>query len=518
MSSTRRRGFFVDSAVSHSAPATQPATKPPHSALRISLVLALLLAGIGGALADHLIARPGPAAGPPALGAAIVPAAAESSAWYCTGGTPGSGSTGLETLQLLNTSDRSTTATVGAVSDTGVEGSESVAVPARAQVDEAPGELVKGAFVAATVKVAGGAVLVTETVAGPLGWSEAPCSRSTASSWYFASGSTVHGGTLAVSLYNPTTTVAVVDMTFVTPSGIAQPQPFEGIVIAPGDLAVEEVDRYVQDARSVSTIVTVRTGSVVAAALQAVSSDGVHGLSLRLGSPQLFLHWAVPRSIDVTGGQTAVTIFNPSRVAEKVQVHVEPYRSPPATFTQTVGPLTAWVLETSADGRIPVGIPFLATVGVISAGSGVVVDRSVVAPWSFGAPQFGAGSALGIGPGDLATTAGVFTGPGTGAQPAVMGSAIGALDLYNPGTGSLDATVWALGPSGLMRVAAANVRPGHALSLSASGSSGVRRASRLGPLGPSPLVVTATEPVLVLEDLTPGATAGVVSLAAAVGG
>ena len=247
----------------------------------------ILVAAVGGGVADRLVHRPAAVPAPVQPVSSVAPTSVESSVWYCAGGTPAAGSVAEANLQVVNTTARAVATILERGQRHRRERSIPVTVPPYGQVTEVPGALVAGNFVAATVEVDGGGVLVTQSVASAMGWSEAPCSRSIAAAWYFASGSTVNGGTLAVALYNPTTTEAVVDMTFVTPSGIAEPQPFEGIVVPPGSLAVEEVDRYVQDARSVSTIVTARTGAVVATALQEVSAGGSRGLSLRLGSPDL---------------------------------------------------------------------------------------------------------------------------------------------------------------------------------------------------------------------------------------
>jgi hypothetical protein len=504
--------FFEDAEVAVTRRALARARSgPPRVPYRVVLIVVLVTALVGGELVDHLVHRPVPARTPTPLDA-IAPTDVESSAWYCAGGTSATGSTAQVSLQLLNTTGHPVQVTLSAVSSAGERASEAVTVPARDQIAEVPGALVKGAFVAATVEVAGGGILVAETVDGPLGWSTTSCSRSTATSWYFAAGSTVNGGTLAVSLYNPTTTVAVVDMTFATPSGVEQPQPFEGIVVAPGSLAVEQIDRYVQDASSVSTIVSARTGSVVAAALQTVSSGGSQGLSVRLGVPTPARVWTVPRAIDLTGGLTVLSIFNPTTQNERVVVTVRPFHSPVATFSEVVAPTTTWVLETTGVNRIPDGIPFVARVRVAGRGSGVIVDQSEDAPRSFGGPQFGAATALRASSGARTE---VLPSPGTGADPAVPGAGVATLDLLNPGAHHLMARVWALRGTGLVPVAAVRVAAGGTLSLAATASTGVERAIELGQLGRVALMVRATSPVLVVENLAPAATVGVVSLTAA---
>ncbi len=504
--------FFEDAGLPDAGSGRGPA-RPGRVPYRAVLVVVLVAALVGGELADHLVHRPS-ARRPATPLAAIAPSTVESSAWYCAGGTSEGGSTAAATLQLLNTTDRPARATLSAVSDTGRHASEPVTVPPRAQVAEVPGSLVGGNFVAATVELAQGGVLVTETVDGPLGWSATSCSRSTATSWYFASGSTVNGGTLAVSLYNPTTTVAVVDMTFATPSGVEQPQPFEGIVVAPGALAVEPVDRYVQDARSVSTIVSVRTGAVVAAALQTVSAGGSTGLSVRLGVPAPARDWAVPRAIDLTGGLTVLSIFNPTPTSERVVVSARPFDSPAATFSEVVAPITTWVLETTGANRIPDGIPFLVTVRVRGRGAGVVVDRSEDAPSSFVRPQFGASSALRVGSGGGTE---VLAAPGSAPNPAVPGAGLATLDLFNPGPHRLVARVSALQASGAVALVTVHVAAGAALSLGPAASTGIGAVAGLAQLGRVPLVVSATAPVLAVENLAPAATTGVVTMTGARG-
>jgi hypothetical protein len=487
------------------APRAQPATHR-SGRIRVAVLSAILVAAVGAGVADRSLHRTPPAAAPPAPISSVAPVAAESSAWYCAGGTSKPGSTAATTVSLVNTTSHAVAGTLSAVGDTGTTKTVAIVVPARSESVEAPGLLAGGNLVATTVDLDGGGVLATESVAGPLGWSESPCSRSTASEWYFASGSTIDGNTLTLSLYNPTTTDAVVDMTFITPAGVSQPQPFEGIVVAPGALVTEPVDAYVQDDSSVSSIVQARTGAVVAAELETESSGGVRGLSVRLGVPTLFPTWSLPDSTDIVGGATSITVFNPTESTDRVDVTIRPGAAPPARFTDTVGPRTAWVFDTSAQTRIPAGVSFLATVRVRS-GPGVVVDRTVHAPSSLAGPQFGAVTGLAVGPVEPPSSVAVLPGPGTSASPTVPGAAPQVLNLVNPGPTRLHATVWALaGARGLVELDRFDVPPGSAIAL---GRSVLGKAGRLA------LVVSGDHPVVVLEDLAPTAGAGVVSLAGA---
>ena len=124
-----------------------------------------------------------------------------------------------------------------------------------------PSRIDQGTWLASQVELDGGGVTVSELVDGPLGWAEAPCASTTSPAWYFASGSTSAGSSLYVFLFNPTSTEAVVDLTFATGQGVTKPQPFEDLVVAPGALVVVGVASYVQDQSSVATIVAGRFGA-----------------------------------------------------------------------------------------------------------------------------------------------------------------------------------------------------------------------------------------------------------------
>ena len=85
--------------------------------------------------------------------------------------------------------------------------------------------------------------------------------------WDFAGGST-SSGLLDLSLYNPTAAQAVVDVSFLTPSGsVLEPQAYQGITLAPGQLEGAKLGDYVQNQAQVATLVQASSGDVVATEL-----------------------------------------------------------------------------------------------------------------------------------------------------------------------------------------------------------------------------------------------------------
>ncbi len=503
-------GFFADEPPPAPPPPPRRAAPPPADPgrrrmrpIRIALLALILVTGLGAGIIDRAVHRPVPAAAPPLPVSTLASSAVESSSWYSAG--TASDRSATTTLDLVNTTPHVVSGTLTAYNATsGQVKVEAIAVPAFAQSTEQPGSLVGGNPVAATVALNGGGVLVTESIAGSAGWTEAACSRSTAERWYFASGLTEQGDTLTMALFNPTVTDAVVDMSFVTPSGLAEPQPFEGIVVPPDSLVTKEIEAYVQDASSVSAVVNVRTGSVVAAELQDASAGRSHGLSLRLGVPALASSWSLPDSVDAPGGTSSLTVFNPTGRIDRVRLTIRPGQSPAARFTRVIGPLSAWVFDTSAEPRIPAGVPFVATLRTLS-GPGVVVDRTVSAPSSLESPQFGAFTALGAAA--AAQRVAVLPAPGTAAQPSVANALVVGLSLVNEGAGPLDATLYELeGVLGLVPLTRVQVPAGGAATVPRGIIGGVRRV---------PLVISADGPVRVLENLAPSAGLDVVVLAGA---
>ena len=90
--------------------------------------------------------------------------------------------------------------------------------------------------------------MASQVVSGPLGWSTAPCASRTAAQWAFAGGSTTAGNSLTLALFDPAAPAAVVNITFLTTTGLVTPQAYQGLVVPPGRLVVENVGAFVQRA------------------------------------------------------------------------------------------------------------------------------------------------------------------------------------------------------------------------------------------------------------------------------
>ena len=489
-------------------PATSASRVPRRVPLRIPILAVLLITLIGVGVADHEDTAPSQATIPLQAAFTVPPSSFGSSSWYCTGGTGNQGSAALTTLDLVNTSGRAVRGSVTVLNDAGASHSEALDLTPHSQ-GVVPASLVQpGNWLAADVELQGGGVLVTQSDEGPSGWSEAPCSSTTSNRWYFASGSTSSGSSMSVSIFNPTAGVAVADLEFITSSGVTEPQPFEGVVIEPHSLVVEPISQYVQNQSLVSTIVQAQTGRVVADELQTVSESGVIGSSVRLGSPFVAGRWSVPRSLDVATGNspggTTIEVLNPFTAPERVRVEVQIASGRLMPFNKTLLGQSAWTLDMGRLIRVPANVDY--STEVTASGLGVVVDRITRAASGSQAPQFGVMPAIPIG-GPSGATISVVAGPGVAGEPAVPGAAPSRLAIANPTASSVSATVYAIGGglgSPMVQIAKVRIK---------AGSFAVLVRAALEPAGLRPILVEASGPVTVAEDVQPPlGVQGVVSI------
>ena len=465
------------------------------------LVVALLA---GGGLASAVVATP-PAEpfhpAPAALASLAAPAASDASSWYCTGGSGPQNPIAQPTLYLVNSGSQTVQGTITVYDGTGRSATRPVSVPALGEATASPGSILPDDWLASRVDLAGGAVAVSELVAGSTGWSVAPCSSVAAPNWYFASGSTTVGNALYVSLFNPTPSAAVVDLRFVTGQGVAQPPPFQGLIVEPGAVVTAQVMAYVQNQATVATEVVARSGKVVATELQVHRGAVRSGISLRLGTPAPASRWYLPRSSNPPGGTNQLVVFNPGADAARVTVAVRLSSGPVSPLTETVPPRSTWTLDLTQQTRIPPSTDYAVSV-TTRKGRGIVVDRVTGAPKGAAAPQWGAVTA--IAGATAASPSGWWSlpNPALDATRAEPGAHATAVALLNPGGRTVRAFVGPLGSERGRGGRTVRVRP-HAMVEVA--------ASSLSSIGTEPVGVKADLPLAVVEDVTPSGAVGAVS-------
>ncbi len=443
---------------------------------------------------------------PVPVGALAVPTAqvaapdAESSAWYCTGQSTASGVSPGQ-LVLTNTTSKPVAASVAAVTDTGSSEQAAVTVPAHDVVVPTVPAPPSGTWESQTVTLAGGGVAVSQTVDGSSGWSVAPCQSTTSATWYFPGGTTANSDGLYLSLLNPTSVPVVVDLSFATPTGTLHPINYQGIVLQPGQLQVENVGSEVQNMSWVSAVAAARTGRIVASEVQ-VFSGSPAGLSLVPGAAAPQVRWVIPQAQETSGGSSQIDVFNPGTVPESVTVRLRLPSGALHPLGERVAPGATWVLATSRQTRIPDNATYSATIDA-SGGPGVVVGRVVTVPSAAQSPQAGMAQAIDV----LNVTAPVgewvVPPPGTAADPAISGATPGHLALANESGARENFTAYAVAPSGSKLLGTGTLAPG---------GTAIVYGSVLSAAAPDQILVRSSGPMGVSEDLGPSGALGVVTM------
>lgn len=467
---------------------------------RIAAVLGVVVVVASAATVDAVVEHPRLPATPAfGDGSTVTAGTAVASSWACAGGTVGSGSDGVRaspTYYLTNTTDHVVTGTMSSVVDGGSHPSlpahQAVSVPALGSTAVRPPTSLPSGAVASSFVLAGGGVGVTEVVAGPTGWSRAPCASLTSPTWYFAGGSTSGTGSLELELFNPTVAVTVVDVSFATPTGVVDPANYQGLVIPPGGVLTENVGTYVQDRSEIATIVQAASGQLVADETQEWVAAPGKGLSVRLGSPAASDTWQFAQTTDLAGSTVTFHLFNPGASASVATLTFHLARESVVPVELAVPAQSIVDFASSTASRVPAGTPYALTV-TSGRGHGLVVARSVAEAGSGSPPTWGASS----GTVTLARHW-LVPAPGVPGAPGITGAAVTSLAVSDPGHRTAHVVVSEIGD------------PKFRIPLAIAGGGVVVLGSSL-VRGLATYELRSDIPVAVEEDAAPTAGPGIVA-------
>ena len=460
---------------------SDPDNRRPHRLLALSMVIVVVV-GVG-VLSAALSVPAMPTAAAPPTAFTVAPVGAGNSSSFCAAGT---GTAAATTFFLTNSRRRSArgimTTTVAGASGSSSQ-RRSVDVPPDATTAVDPGAGLPSGSIASTLAFTGGGVAVNQEVSGAGGWSLAPCASTVATQWYFPSGSTASGNSLTLSLFNPTSSSALADVTFLTSSGLLTPQPFQGIVVGPGQLVDEDVGSYAQSLTELATVVSVVSGALVADQFQQWGGPST-SLSIELGSIQASPVWRFAATTPAAGSTVGFHVGNPSSSPVTVTFSA---RLPSATIvprTIEVGGFSTASFSPSSTPGWPSGSASAVTV---RADAPVVVGQSVIA--AAGTPPPGQGLTQGT---SFGAREWLVPAPWAPGAPAGVASSIRSLSVANAGDGPCRVTISTLGR--LRPVVTFVIDPGQQVDL-----------ARAQIPSSSPYLVRATSPVVVDTDLLPSA-------------
>ncbi len=293
----------------------------------------------------------------------VSPQNSDSSTWYCTvprlDKVPGV-SIGLE---LTNLSPRAQRASVDFYSGNGKDLHKAYSVPAGTNLPvtlELPASKPGGV----EVTFPGGGNVVGMVATGSQGYSQLLCQPSPGPQWLVEGMSTQGSSTAALAVFNPFGADAIVDIAFLTPSGLQQPGPLQAIVVGGHSTTEVYLPNWLQGVGPIAAQVTTRIGRVVAGAVEVRSDPSATGVVLVPVSAEIFSGYDFPL-LSVTANQgVTLQLYNLSGTEQTANVSISTLSSVggvSATTTTTAVPSTTLQVGSS---RFKESVPAQGTMSI----------------------------------------------------------------------------------------------------------------------------------------------------------
>lgn len=441
-----------------------------------------------------------------------------SSTWYCAGGTARDGGSADHRVVIVNPGEAPLAAEL-TVYGGGLHNDpaatfpepvvEDVEVPARGRVAVRLADVLEAQFASALVEVEGGEVVVEHVVRGEADLDAAPCATAPSTTWHAAAGQTTRDARERLVLFNPFADDAVVDIRFSTSGGLRTDiGDLTGFVVPARRVVGIDVGSAVERHEQVSLTVETRSGRLVVDRIQTFDgSQGPEGLALTPLAPAASLLWYFPDGYKTDGLREVVTVYNPTDVQAEVDVEVavDPSDDPGvvtgvAPFELSIAPGRFAQVDVAADERVPAGLGHAV---IVRSQNGVPVVAERLISSDDPAPRTGVAVTLGS---PIAAERWLTAVGGTGEDESEF------LVVLNPSLESI------------ARVSVATPTPSQLLAIDGLQDLEVQPGARLRiDLGAHvnrntlPLVVSATQPVVVERGLYPavGGISQSIALAAA---
>ena len=303
-----------------------------------------------------------------------------SSTWYCAAGTATEGGAADLSVVVANAGEEGRRGTVTWV-PTGVDRVVTpVEVGPRSSVRLLARDAVEAPAVSAIVEMDGGDVVVEHVIDSSRGRAGAACASAASDHWYLANGTTARDAVESLVLFNPFPDDAIVDISFATEQGRAEPVALQGLLVPAGTTRAAVLTQVGPLRREVTaTEVAARSGRLVVDRVQAFNgSAGRTGIDLTLAAPALAEVWTFPVGVQTEERAERWHVFNPGDREAIVSLEVvmdegeglEPAELSVLPHSQVVFP------GDDAAFPLPVGVGHVATVRSLN-GVPVVAERSL---------------------------------------------------------------------------------------------------------------------------------------------
>ncbi|MDA8196075.1 MAG: DUF5719 family protein [Actinomycetota bacterium] len=251
----------------------------------------------------------------------VSPVAADSSTWYCT--LPPSGLLKGDSVDvyLINGSKYRQSVTVesyrsGASPSTvslNLSSASSQSVTEKLQPNRPTG---------VTAFFTGGADLVMARLSGSFGSTETFCHPSPGPNWIVQGFSTEGNSDGYLQVFNPFGSDAIVDVTFMTPSGPNAPGPLQAVVLAAHQSMSVKISDWFQGVSTIGATVSTRIGRVVTGGVEVRSDTHSTGTSFILASPETFSQTLYPLLTQTANQSAILHLINVTNSDSSVLVNV----------------------------------------------------------------------------------------------------------------------------------------------------------------------------------------------------
>jgi hypothetical protein len=231
------------------------------------------------------------------------------------------------------------------------------------------------------VEIEGGRAVVSHELVHGDDIAVEPCSRSAGTDWYFAAGTTVRGSEHYLALLNPFGDDAIVDVTFLTDTGVQEPDELQAVVVPRRSRLTVAVHDVLARQERIATLVHARTGRVVAERTQIFDGSQPdagptrQGIAVSLGAEAPAPDWSIAAGTTRDGGSAALGLGNFSDTDASVVVDVA-LAGDRTLEPQKVDVPARGVVSVDVSSRVPVDTEY--TVHVTSVSAPGATDRAIV--------------------------------------------------------------------------------------------------------------------------------------------
>jgi hypothetical protein len=273
---------------------------------------------------------------------------AESTALYCTGLSNSTGTPGRVTF--YNTAAASRNLNVSVVSNKGNTWHGSLELGAHGAQSIEPSVLDKSAVgddYGVAVQISGGGV-IGEEIAGTQKTS-VPCDAGGIHHWYATGFNTVTGSSAYLSVYNPTATSAVLDVSIYTAAGFSAPEAFQGVSVPAHTQSEIDLDPEVVNTTNVGVGVKVLRGSLEIVGVE----DSAGTVSFDQGVTSTSDASWFPNVTTVLAASSQIRVANPNSTPVNVTLNVglSSYKIAPQNLT--IEPFTTSLVNINPNPAIP---------------------------------------------------------------------------------------------------------------------------------------------------------------------